>query len=324
MASVRYGDANGSTAAAQPILTYGSSDRGHHVQPEEGDAEQRERAVQLALAAWPAPAAPSRAGPRRPSTTTALNATSSASPLPRETNHSACDPPSTVTCPSRRPIPGVDVAARGSPAAAARWRPGQPPRHADPAVVADQPGRDARPRPASSPPAAPATIAAVAAAFASAQVAAATLAVRHGPSAGSPVAGPRCDAAPCRRAATAGRSPTRWRPPRRPAGQAAPSAPAWSGSSATVTGQPPRGGVPATAMSPPRLTSAPPCCPAADMTARTARSAPTPLAVAPRSSRMPGGSRSSGPSSRTSCQPGAGTGAPGGPPSGSMAAKSRS
>ena len=68
------------------------------------------------------------------------------------------------------------------------------------------------------------------------------------------------------------------------------------------------------AMSPPRLTRTPPARPVADMTARAARSEPTPLAVAPRSSRMPAGSQSTGPSSRTRSHPGAGAGGAGGSP----------
>ncbi len=80
--------------------------------------------------------------------------------------------------------------------------------------------------------------------------------------------------------------------------------PEGSGSSATRIGHPSQGGCPSTAMSPPRLTRTPPSCRFADMAARTARSDPRPLAVAPRSSRTPLGSRSTGPSSVTDRQPG--------------------
>ena len=212
---------------------------------------------------------------------------------------------------------------RGLDAAAVLARPAAGAAHLT--AVADEPRREAR-RGQPFRRRSPATIAAVAAALASAQVAAATLTVCHGPSAGSPVRGSTmwCSTWPARRhwrqvideVATAPRdSRTRW-------GREEPAGP---GPSVTTIGQPSRGGVPAVAMSPPRLTSTPPVFRHAASAARAARSDPRPLAVAPRSRRTPAGSRSSGPSSLTACQPGAGAGGPGGSRrSGSIAAKSRS
>ena len=66
-----------------------------------------------------------------------------------------------------------------------------------------------------------------------------------------------------------------------------PSRSRWS--SVTRTGQPPAGGAPATAMSPPRLTSTPP--PISSAMRRAARSAANALPVAPRSSSTPFGMR---------------------------------
>ena len=117
------------------------------------------------------------------------------------------------------------------------------------------------------------------------------------------------------------RSPARRRPAG-PPGQRSVSAPgaarrlrgsallAGSCSSATSTGQPPVGASPATAMSPPRLTSTPPPVMAA-AAALAARSEPRPFAVAPRSSRDPAARRRQRPSSRTDSQPGTRAGASG-------------
>src|SRR6266487_3922610 len=133
-------------------------------------------------------------------------------------------------------------------------------------------------------------IAAVAAVLASTQVAAATLTVRQTTGAGRPVAGS-----------------TRWwscsspRLQRRAVVLEAASTPSWTRTvslwasgpascrSATRTAQPPAGGFPAVARSPPRLTSTPQ--PAARCARTAARSAQSALAVAPRSSRTPLGTR---------------------------------
>src|SRR5579863_9795023 len=92
IATVRYGDANGSTVAAQPIVTYGSliavatcsprkeTENSASVRCNSPSASRDQR-----LGAEPSLAA-------TPRTTVALNAASSASPLARETNHRACDP----------------------------------------------------------------------------------------------------------------------------------------------------------------------------------------------------------------------------------------
>src|ERR1019366_9206578 len=105
----------------------------------------------------------------------------------------------------------------------------------------------------------PATIAAVAAALASAQVAAATLTVCQGPSAGSPVRGSTmwCNPCPARR---------HWRQVIDEVATAPPASrtvcvrdePCSSGLSATRIGRPPSGASRAMALSPPRLTSTPP------------------------------------------------------------------
>ena len=252
---------------------------------------------------------------------------SSARPLARETSHRPWDPAMTAVVLIAHLPAGrrrVDPGDRGDEhrATVVLWPaaqvadlpvpPGQPGRQPGPG----QPGLGLR----------PATIAAVAAALASAQVMAATVAVCHGPSAGRPVRGSTmwCSSRPsrCQRRQVIDEVATA--PPGSRTGCAGES-PDASGRSAATMGQPSRGAVPPVAMSPPRLTSTPPACPAAAMTARAARSEPSPLAVAPRSSRTPGGSRSSAPSSRTRCQPGAGTAAASGSSRcAPMAAKSRS
>ena len=116
------------------------------------------------------------------------------------------------------------------------------------------------------------------------------------------------------------------------AGTVRPCAVTWAGvppardESAMATGQPPADGWPAMAMSPPRLTRTPPR-PVARHAAAAARSAPSPLAVAPRSRQTPAGSRSRRPSSVTQRQPGTGPGTAAGqagPGSAAMDAKSRS
>ena len=134
----------------------------------------------------------------------------------------------------------------------------------------------------------PSTIAAVLAVFASTHDAAAT----ESPSAtrrsrGRPCAGRRCDAARPPDSPSAARvsprSPGRRPRSRRPARDL--ERRAWS--SAIRTGQPPSGASPATAMSPPRMTSTPSAV--ARAPPGRARSAASAFAVAPRSSSTPFG-----------------------------------
>ena len=153
--------------------------------------------------------------------------------------------------------------------------------------------------------AAPRTIAAVLAVFASVQVPAATLTVRQHERAGWPVAGSTmwCIRRPSRdQVRTVVLEVAR--PPEMIAtvwpGASGPAA--WS--SVTRTRQPPAGAGPATAMSPPRLTRTPqPSCRAISSAQRSAARA---LAVAPRSSCAPPASVARGGpvSSRTLRQPG--------------------
>ncbi len=137
---------------------------------------------------------------------------------------------------------------------------------------------------------APRTSAAVVAMFASAQLAAATLTVRHVERAGEPVRGSMmwCIVRPS------------WRQRRTvvlevasPPPQIEIVCPGASGplrwSSVTCTRQPPAGAAPQVAMSPPTLTSAAQA--PARAAACAARSAAHALAVAPRSRRMPAGTR---------------------------------
>ena len=162
-----------------------------------------------------------------------------------------------------------------------------------------------QPCPASHPvPARPRMIAVVLATFAASAVGAATDTVRHTGGAGRPLRGSRmwCSCRPprCHRRAIVVDVA-------RPPYDSVTSADGPGGGSAgcpvtscTRTRQPPPGGSPATAMSPPRLTSTPQ--PSRSASSVAARSAAHALAVAPRSSRTPGGTVSSRPSSRTSCQ----------------------
>ena len=138
-------------------------------------------------------------------------------------------------------------------------------------------------------------IAAVLAMLASVQLAAATETVRQTGAAGSPVRGSRMwwSTSPPRRQRRAAVLEVA-RPPPWMATTADGPACASSGRplmSCTRIRQPPAGGWPLTAMSPPRLTSTPqPSAPAMRAAERSAAQA---LAVAPRSSRTPGGTRSS-------------------------------
>ena len=172
-------------------------------------------------------------------------------------------------------------------------------------------------------------IAAVLAVFASVQLPAATLTVRQQDLAGSPVAGSMmwCTGLPLARqvrtvvldvASPPELIVTVW--PGAPAGAA------WS--SVTFTCQPPAGAVPPTATSPPRLTSTPQPVLAAICAAHW--SAARALAVAPRSSWVPGSSQAR-PAARSRCtlrQPGTGPAAAvnrgGASPAARTCAKSRS
>jgi len=126
--------------------------------------------------------------------------------------------------------------------------------------------------------------------FASTQVSAATVARRHGVCAGRPVPGSMmwcCSTPP--------RSQRRTRvldvaiAPLHRVTRSEMSSIGSLLSSLICTVQPPEGGVPATAMSPPRLTRTPPTPPRALRAAAAARSAARALAVAPRSSSTPAG-----------------------------------
>ena len=144
----------------------------------------------------------------------------------------------------------------------------------------------------------------VLATFASTHVFAATVTVRHGDSAGRPVRGSTrwwSSVAPLRQRRTVVddvASPPHLIATVRPG---ASGGAAWS--STIRTGHPSAGVVPATAMSPPIPTRAPPATAAAAVAARSHARA---LAVAPRSSSTPAGTRTvaATSSSSTVCQPG--------------------
>ena len=195
-----------------------------------------------------------------PSTMTRVSRTSSTSPLPRERNHSPCDPAAAAPMPPPSP-PGLAKPAGQSTGPACRTKStgqrgrgaSRPRRPAEPPSRRTVPwcatSRDGSPVAASQASASrPATIAAVLAALAWAQLAAATLTVRHGPSAGHPVRGSTmwCTARPSRRhlrpvtddvasAPAVSRTTCSGRPPPRPR---------IGCQSATATGQPPVGGRP--------------------------------------------------------------------------------
>ena len=167
-----------------------------------------------------------------------------------------------------------------------------------PTVTAATPRRCARSRrcrpagpaaPVGTSQSSPRTIVAVAAICASRQDAAATETVRQGVSAGSPVTGSTmwCSPTPPRRQRRTEVEDVASPPVRiRTAGRSGSAAAA---SSASRTVQPPGGPPPATATSPPSETSTPQ--PAAAAASRAARSAAYALAVAPRSSTTPAGTR---------------------------------
>ena len=267
------------------------------------------------------PPGPSRAA--TPATTAALNAASTARPLARETNHSACEPPSTAliarlpaaASPPRR---GASRRTRGCPA---RHRcPGRPPAPGQPFRSRTRPswpvsraGRPGRGQPVLRRGARHDRRRA-------GRVGVGAGRRGHGRRAPRPVRGPpgprvhdvvqhRAAAAPPPDGDRRGRDRARGQPdelaPRLAARRPPVRLLGHGDRPAVPRRRPGHGDVAAQADQ-----DAARVDPVADMAARTARSAPSPLAVAPRSSRMPGGSRSSGPSSRTSCQPGAGTGRP--------------
>ena len=152
--------------------------------------------------------------------------------------------------------------------------------------------RQAEPRRATPAPRAPRSSAAVAAMFACAQSAAATLTVRQRCAPARRCAGSIMWCIVWPRVAPAAHGRARRREPSRARSRS--SAPGRVGSlrwsSVTLIAQPPGGAGPAVAMSPPRLTSTPQPL-AGERGARAARSAAHALAVAPRSRRTPRGTR---------------------------------